>query len=112
MLRTGGYGIVAQDRQLNAGLTPLKDAYGDWIELTDEHGEAMVFRIMAELEHGGRRYAVVQSEAMQQEDDIEVFRIVPNEAGDPVLETVTDDEEWEQIAEMYDDLQFGNDQRP
>jgi uncharacterized protein YrzB (UPF0473 family) len=103
---------LAQDRQWNAGHASLKDVYGDQIELTDDSGETITCRIMAELESGGRRYAVIQTEAMREEDDIEVFRIVLNEEGVPVLETVTDDEEWEQIAEMYDDMQFGNDQQP
>ena len=103
---------MAHDQPAKTGLTPLKDAYGNWIEMTDENGETLVARIMAELESEGKRYAVIQTEAMRKEGDIEVLRIVPNEAGEPALETVTDDEEWERVAEMYDDMQFGSDEMP
>lgn len=103
---------MAQEQQMKAGTSSIKSTFGDWVELTGEGGETVACRIMAELESAGRRYAIVQTEAMRAEGDIEVFRIVMDGNGSPALETVTDDEEWERIAELYDDMQFGNDQRP
>ncbi len=98
---------------LHAARQPsLKDAYGDWVELTEDGGEAVACRILAELEEGGRRYAVLQSEAMRKEGEIEVFRVSTDGEGRPALETVADDEEWERVAEAYDDMQFGSDERP
>ncbi|MBW5444989.1 DUF1292 domain-containing protein [Cohnella sp. CFH 77786] len=67
---------------------------------------------MAELMIGGRRYAVLQSESMRKEGDIEVFRVSEDGEDRLQLETVEDDEEWERAAEAYDDMQFGSDERP
>jgi hypothetical protein len=67
---------------------------------------------LAELTLNGRRYAIVQTEAMRKEDDIDVMRIVDGPDGELQLETVEDDGEWEAVAEAYDDMQFGGDERP
>lgn len=90
----------------------LKDVFGDRVELSGEGGAAAAYRILAEIELGGNRYAILQSDVMRKEGDIEVFRVADGADGGPHLETVEDDEEWEAAAEAYDDLQFGNDERP
>lgn len=89
----------------------LQGKYGREIELTDDRGTATTYRIMAELEVRGASYAVLQSEDMRKEGDIEVFRILL-EDGEPQLASLDDDDEWEDVAEAYDDLQFGTDERP
>jgi len=90
----------------------LKEAFGDYVEL--DAGEAAVgtYRILAELNIADARYAILQSDAMRKEGDIEIFRIVIGSQGEPGLETVESDEEWERVAEAYDDLQFGSDDQP
>lgn len=90
----------------------LKDMYGSMVELSGDGGAADTYQIMAELELDGRRYAVLQSESMRKEGDIEVFRITAALDGHPELETIEDDEEWERVAEAYDDNLFGSDERP
>lgn len=90
----------------------LKQRYGSLVELEDADGKARQFRILAELTLDGRDYAVLQSDAQRKDGDIEVFRVAADEDGEPQLETVEDDEEWESVAEAYDDLQFGSDERP
>ena len=91
----------------------LQDVYGEFVELDGSAGRTQTYRIMAELEAEGRRYAVLQSEAMRKEGDIEVFRIaIAGADGRYQLETVEDDDEWERVAELYDDLQFGSDEVP
>ncbi|MDG0793125.1 DUF1292 domain-containing protein [Cohnella ginsengisoli] len=90
----------------------LQQAFGAEIELTGESGSTQVYRILAELSVNGKPYAVLQSDAMRKEGEIEVFRVLSEDAGEPKLESVDDDEEWEDVAEAYDDLQFGSDDRP
>ncbi|CAM3981803.1 DUF1292 domain-containing protein [Cohnella lubricantis] len=90
----------------------LKLLFGDQVELEGQGGKPEHFKIMAELSLGGRDYAVLQSDAMKAEGDIEVFRVVVDGNGTPQLETVEDDEEWENVAEAYDDLLFGSEDRP
>jgi len=94
------------DRELS-----LKEAFGNFVVLNMEEGE-VPYRIMAELELEHGHYAVLQSEAMRREGDIEILRIVSVHQGQFDLETVESDEEWERVAEAYDDLQFGSDEQP
>jgi uncharacterized protein YrzB (UPF0473 family) len=93
-------------------MSDLRKIYGDNVELLGEDGTPQSFRIKNEITVGGNQYAVLQSEAMLEEDEIEVFRIVIEADGNMQLETITDEDEWEQVAEAYDDIQFGNDDQP
>ncbi|MCD9023087.1 DUF1292 domain-containing protein [Cohnella silvisoli] len=93
-------------------LSTLRQAYGDEVELQGDDGASQLFRIMAELNLNGNNYAILQSEAMKQEDEIEAFRVVADPSGDVQLETITDEDEWEQVAEAYDDSRFGSDDQP
>jgi uncharacterized protein YrzB (UPF0473 family) len=93
-------------------IASLRKLFGDSVDLNDENDRSVTYRILAELTVEGRQYAILQSDAMLQNDDIEVFRVVPDPEGDLQLETVEDDEEWELVAEAYDDSQFGSDDQP
>ncbi|MBB6673904.1 DUF1292 domain-containing protein [Cohnella nanjingensis] len=93
-------------------MSALRERYGDEVTLTGEGGGSEAFRIVAELSVEGNSYALLQSERMRSEGDIEVFRVAMDDAGEPHLETVEDDDEWEAVAEAYDDLQFGSDDQP
>jgi len=90
----------------------LRKRFGDNVELQAENGTAETYRILAELTVGGNRYAVLQTDEMRREDEIEVFRVVEGPDGDDELESVADEDEWELAAEAYDDMQFGSDDRP
>ncbi|RED65621.1 DUF1292 domain-containing protein [Cohnella lupini] len=90
----------------------LKQQYGESVELVTEDGSSLSFRILAELTVGGNRYALLQSEAMKEDDEFDVFRIVADPSGEAQLENVTDEEEWELVAEAFDDSQFGSDDQP
>lgn len=90
----------------------LKALYGEEVELEGPDGKPERFKIMAELSVFGREYAVLQSDAMRKDGDIEVFRVEAGDDGSPLLETVEDDEEWENVSEAYDDLMFGSDEQP
>lgn len=90
----------------------LLERYGDTVELSAEDGSALTYRILSELSVGSGFYAVLQSEDAGQEDEVEIFRIVKDPDGEPQLETVTDEDEWDRVEEAFDDLQFGSDERP
>jgi len=90
----------------------LSERYGDSVELLADDGETLTYRIAAELSVGGSCYAILQTKEMQRDDEIEVFKIVANSAGEVELESVADEEEWELVAEAFDDSQFGSDERP
>jgi uncharacterized protein YrzB (UPF0473 family) len=87
----------------------LQDAFGDdAIILDDGSKESVPYRLLAEFSVGGTFYAVLQSEAMEKNDEVDIFHIVPGENG-PELQTVVDDDEWENVAELYDEMTFSFD---
>ncbi|MDQ6418568.1 DUF1292 domain-containing protein [Paenibacillus sp. LHD-117] len=92
-------------------LSMLKEAFGDHVDLVAEDGSTQTFRIKAEFELGGAVYAALQSEEMEAEDEVEFLRVRQGD-GEPQLETIEDDEEWETASEAYDDLLFASDDRP
>ncbi|NBD25971.1 DUF1292 domain-containing protein [Paenibacillus sp. T1] len=90
----------------------LNPIYGSEVDLIGEEGETEPFRIVAEFQLGDRAYAGLQSQGMQQEDEIAFFRIALTDGSDPELESIEDDEEWEAVSEAYDDLLFEGDELP
>jgi uncharacterized protein YrzB (UPF0473 family) len=92
-------------------MSSLKQAFGEQVELLAEDGEAESYKILAELNVNGNRYEILQSEAMQEDDEFDVFQVI-EESGKLGLESVTDEDEWELVAEAYDDIQFGSEDRP
>ncbi|MEF3303079.1 DUF1292 domain-containing protein [Paenibacillus sp. GYB003] len=90
----------------------LRDRYGDEIELTDEQDESIVHRILAEFRHGGNVYAVLQSKELAKEKEVAIFKVSASADGEPMLETIDDDDEWETVSELYDEMSFPGPDRP
>lgn len=84
----------------------LRNAYGDDIILFDEQNESTVYRLLAEFVYGNYTYAVLQSDELKKEDDVALFRVVESADGQYELETIEDDEEWETVSELYDEMMF------
>jgi uncharacterized protein YrzB (UPF0473 family) len=89
-------------------ITVLREAYGEEIELLDEQDEAVVFKLLREFAVDDRLYAVLQSEELKQEDEVALFRITASDEGLYELETIEDDDEWEDVSELYDEMTFPN----
>lgn len=81
----------------------LAESFGSYVELTDDQGTSSLYRILKEFQLGTQGYAVLQSDE-RDDEDIEFFRIVDAADGSPELETIEDDEEWENVSELYDEL--------
>ena len=92
-------------------LNSLRTAFGNEIELEADDGSVEVYDIKAEFQLGDRIYAALQSDPMRGEEDVELFRVI-QVGGEPQLENIEDDEEWEAASEAYDDLLFATDERP
>lgn len=103
---------MTEKNEARSNISTLKEVYGDHVDLQGEDGVSQPFRILTELNLNANRYAVLQSESMLQEDEIEVFRVVTEPNGELGLESIEDEDEWEQVAEAYDDIQFGSDDQP
>lgn len=103
---------MTDNKLADSNIPSLKEVYGDFVDLQDEDGSSQPFRILAEMTLNTVRYAVLQTEAMLQDDEIEVFRVVKEQDGEMGLESIVDDDEWELVTEAYDDIQFGSDDQP
>ncbi|SEC73913.1 DUF1292 domain-containing protein [Paenibacillus sp. GP183] len=85
----------------------LRNAYGDDIILYDEQGGSTVYQLLAEFVYGNYTYAVLQSEELKKEDvDVAIFRVVEHAEQQYELETIEDDDEWETVSELYDEMMF------
>jgi len=82
----------------------LKEAFGEEVVLDDTGNDSEAYRILAEFEVEGRAYAVLQTERMKKDEELALFYIVQDEQGELQLESVMDDEEWEDILELYDEM--------
>lgn len=83
----------------------LKEAFGESVELRDEKGHTDVYDIAAEFEVNGQGYAILVHPDRKHEE-YEVLRIVKAQDGSLELATIDDDEEWENVSELYDELTF------
>ncbi|MVO99611.1 MULTISPECIES: DUF1292 domain-containing protein [Paenibacillus] len=92
--------------------TELRTSFGDDIILFDEKDESVVYRILTELIHEGHHYAILQSEDMKLDGEISVLRVSKSETGEMELETIEDEDEWETISELYDELSFPEQDEP
>ena len=73
--------------------------------LTDEDGNDANFELIAELEDNGITYlAMAPLDDSAEEDSYVVLKVEVDENGEESVVSVDDDEEFERIADMFDDL--------
>lgn len=89
--------------------TRLQEAFGTEVELEEANGKSVPYKLLAEFEVHGQGYAVLQSLTSKNEE-YELLRVVFTAEGLPELHTIEDDEEWENIAELYDEWSLPDDQ--
>ena len=78
--------------------------------LTDEDGNELNFALLGSLEHEGALYKAlvpVDENGEETSDEYVILKCVEAEDGEIVLETIEDDEEWENVADIFDD-EFAN----
>ncbi len=86
----------------------LRERFGQEVELYDEQDHPVAFRILAEFSYDEEIYAILQSEELRKDDDIEIFQVSRNEQGEIDLNIVEDEDLWENIAEIYDEMIFSS----
>lgn len=84
----------------------VQDAFGQVVELEDDQGKVAYYVVEKEFDVAGEAYAVLRLEKGAADDEPEIFKIVTNEIGELELVTIDDDDEWEAISELYDELTF------
>lgn len=86
----------------------VSDAYGGEVILFDEAEESSVYRLLSEFGLEDRIYAVLQSDQLAEQDEVAIFRVLQTENGELQLESIEDDDEWEDVAELYDEMTFAD----
>ena len=82
----------------------------DLITLTDEDGVEHTFELADTLEHNGNNYVALiaaiedgANEYLEDDGDLVVMKIVSEENGEEVLELIEDDEEFDEISDIFMD---------
>ncbi|MNI53940.1 hypothetical protein D3C76_601100 [compost metagenome] len=83
----------------------VSDQFGPVVELQDEEGTVSYYSVEKEFDVAGSSYAVLRLEDGSSEEP-EIFKIVTTSDGALELITIDDDEEWENVSELYDELTF------
>jgi uncharacterized protein YrzB (UPF0473 family) len=82
----------------------LQSTFGNEVILYDENNERMTFKVLREFRLGEVSYAVLRSSKLLKNEEYELFRVIMNDLSEVDLEIIEDDEEWEAVAEVYDEL--------
>lgn len=78
---------------------------GDLFTLTDEEGNESQFALIGELELDGQEYlALIPADSENEEDDeYVVLKVTTDENGEEILVTIDDDEEFDRVADAFED---------
>ena len=74
--------------------------------LTDEDGNELHFALLGTLEHEGGVYKAlipVNEDGEEESSEYVILKCAVDEDGEDVLETIEDDEEFDRIADIFDD---------
>ena len=71
--------------------------------LTDEDGNESEFELLAEFTENGVRY-MAMTPLDEDTEDYVILKVVVDENGEELLETIDDDDEFERIADKFDDM--------
>jgi len=89
----------------------VEEERDDLVVLTDEDGKDHEFSVIDIVQVDGRDYAILspmddslEDQEGEDEDIIVIFRMETDEKGEDVLVEIEDDEEWEKVAETWEDM--------
>lgn len=75
----------------------------DMIVLLDEEGKEFRYHVIDVIEVDGSEYAILLP-ADGESDEAEVLRIETDESGEEILVEINDDEEWERVARVWEEI--------
>ena len=76
------------------------------ITLTDEDGVETEFEVIASLEMNGTLYYALSPVEDNDEGVCVILKLEKDENGEDILSTIDDDDEYEVVADAFDDLLF------
>ncbi len=83
-----------------------QDMQADLIVLTDEEGNEHQFELVDSVEHNGETYVALfadlpPEEMLEDDGNLVIMKIVAEENGEEILELIEDDEEFEEVSEIF-----------
>lgn len=78
---------------------------GDILPLTDEEGKEEQFEVIGVTEDGGADYLALVSAEVDDPDEYVILKVSEDD-GEPVLITVDDDDEFDRVSDIFDDMLF------
>ncbi len=74
--------------------------------LTDEDGNELHFALLGSLEHEGNEYKAlipVNEDGEEESNEYVILKCSVDENGEDIFETIDDDDEFDRIADIFDD---------
>ncbi|MCH5183316.1 MAG: DUF1292 domain-containing protein [Oscillospiraceae bacterium] len=78
----------------------------DLFTLTDEEGNESQFALVGDLELDGQEYLALipaDTEGDGEEDEYVILKVTTDENGEEILVTIDDDEEFDRVADAFED---------
>ena len=85
---------------------PEEEEEADVFTLTDEEGNEQDFQILGSIELDGKVYYAMTA-VEEQSDEYVILRLEGEEGDDVTLVTVDDDDEFDRVADEFEDKLFG-----
>ncbi|ANS75432.1 hypothetical protein AWM70_13100 [Paenibacillus yonginensis] len=98
--------MTAYNRENVVWTSRIQEAFGPVVELQDEQGKSTYYQVEKEFEVAGHSYVVLRPDGSSKSDEPEILKVVAGADGELSLETIDDDDEWEEVSELYDELTF------
>lgn len=94
---------MADDKDLEAGFAEEED---EIITLTDDEGKEHEFVVVDVIEVNQKEYAILLPIDTEEDEEAEavILRLEKDADGDDVLADIESEEEWEQVAQAYEEL--------
>ena len=75
----------------------------DVFTLTDEEGKEQQFSLLASTEVDGTMYLALEPLDENPDDSYVILKLITDENGEEALVTIDDDDEFDKIADMFED---------
>ncbi len=85
---------------------PEEEFEAEIFTLTDEDGKESQFELIGTTEVDGCTY-MAMAPVEENSDEYVILKVVQDENGEDMLETIDDDDEFEKIADIFDDMLLG-----
>ena len=85
---------------------PEEEFEAEIFTLTDEDGKESEFELIGTTELDGNTY-MAMAPVEEGSDEYVILKVVKDENGEEMLETIDDDDEFDKVADIFDDMLLG-----